>query len=133
MREVFPKVNPVALEKYAEVALSGRATHFEIFSQIPNRYLDIYVFRPEKRKLALILRDTTERKQIAKKLEESEKKYRNIVETATEGIWIGDPEARTTYVNKKLAEMLGYSPEEMLVNLPGTLLMKRANRLLKRK
>jgi PAS domain S-box-containing protein len=36
------------------------------------------------------------------------------VETATEGIWIGDPEARTTYVNKKLAEMLGYSPEEML-------------------
>jgi PAS domain S-box-containing protein len=114
MREVFPKVNPVALEKYAEVALSGHATHFEILSQITTRYLDIYVFRPEKGKLALILRDTTERKQIAKKLEESEKKYRNIVETATEGIWIGDPEARTTYVNKKLAEMLGYSPEEML-------------------
>ena len=32
---------------------------------------------------------------------ESEEKYRTIVETANEGIWLVDSEARTTYVNKK--------------------------------
>ena len=47
-------------------------------------------------------------------LRESEEKYRNIVETANEGIWILDAEARTTYVNEKMAEMLGYSQEEMI-------------------
>jgi PAS domain S-box-containing protein len=58
-------------------------------------------------------RDVTERKKIEKELKESEKKYRNIIETAGEGIWIGDPEARTVYVNKRLTEMLGYTPDEM--------------------
>jgi PAS domain S-box len=99
MLETFPNVNPIAIEKYGEVALSSKPTHFEILSQITHKYLDIYVFSPEKGKLALILRDITERKQMEKELQENEKKYRNIVETASEGIWIGDSEARTTYVN----------------------------------
>ena len=55
-----------------------------------------------------------ERDALVDALRESEEKYRNIVETANEGIWIIDAEARTTYVNKKMAEMLGYSQEEMI-------------------
>ncbi|MES2571343.1 MAG: PAS domain S-box protein, partial [Verrucomicrobiota bacterium] len=47
------------------------------------------------------------------KLAENEARYRRIVETANEGIWIVDGESRTTYVNCQLAGMLGYSPEEM--------------------
>jgi PAS domain S-box-containing protein len=47
-------------------------------------------------------------------LNESEKKYRNIVETANEGIWVVGADLRTTYVNEKLAEMLGYSRDEMI-------------------
>src|SRR5665647_1509865 len=49
-----------------------------------------------------------------KALRKSEEKYRNLIETANEGIWIHDAEARTTYVNGKMAEMLGYSQEEMI-------------------
>ncbi|HEY9611227.1 hybrid sensor histidine kinase/response regulator, partial [Allocoleopsis sp.] len=40
--------------------------------------------------------------------------YRRIVETANEGIWLIDPQARTTYVNSQMAQMLGYSVEQML-------------------
>jgi two-component system, sensor histidine kinase and response regulator len=47
-------------------------------------------------------------------LQESEDKYRTFVETANEGIWVVDSETRTTYVNRRMAEMLGYSPEEMI-------------------
>jgi PAS domain S-box-containing protein len=36
------------------------------------------------------------------------------VETAIEGIWTIDAEGRTTFVNQKMAAMLGYSPGEML-------------------
>ena len=47
-------------------------------------------------------------------LRESGEKYRTIVETANEGIWVVDSETRTIHVNKRMAEMLGYSPEEMI-------------------
>src|SRR5919199_1579570 len=48
------------------------------------------------------------------KLRASEEQYRRIVETANEGIWLIDPQARTTYVNSQMAQMLGYSVEQML-------------------
>ena len=59
--------------------------------------------------ISFISRDITERKRAEEKLRESEEKYRNIVETANEGICVMDDEARITYVNKKMVEMLGYS------------------------
>jgi len=55
-----------------------------------------------------------ERDALMDTLRESEEKYRNIVETANEGIWCLDAEARTTYINEKMVEMLGYSQEEMI-------------------
>lgn len=40
--------------------------------------------------------------------------YKNIVETATEGIWVSDTASRTLFVNKQLTEMFGYSADEMI-------------------
>ena len=37
-----------------------------------------------------------------------------VLETTAEGIWLIDAQARTTFVNRRLAELLGYSEEEML-------------------
>ena len=47
-------------------------------------------------------------------LRASEERYRRIVETAQEGIWVIDPDNRTTFANQKMAEMLGYTVNEML-------------------
>jgi len=60
----------------------------------------------------IVVTDMTELKKAEEKLLESEEKYRNIVETANEGILIIDNEAVVTYANKKLTDMLGYSLEE---------------------
>ena len=58
--------------------------------------------------------DVTEQKKAEEKLQESEEKYRNIVETANEGILITDNEDIMTYVNKKFADMLRCTPEEVI-------------------
>jgi PAS domain S-box-containing protein len=47
-------------------------------------------------------------------LRESEAKHRRIVDTASEGIWALGPNTMTTFVNARMAEMLGYSTEEMI-------------------
>ena len=43
----------------------------------------------------------------------SEIKFRRIVETAHEGIWMLDQRGRTTYMNKRMADMLGLDPAEV--------------------
>jgi diguanylate cyclase (GGDEF)-like protein/PAS domain S-box-containing protein len=60
-----------------------------------------------------IARDMSTAKQAAVALRASEERYRQIVETAFEGVWIIDAKNRTTFVNRRMAEMLGYAAEEM--------------------
>jgi PAS domain S-box-containing protein len=55
-----------------------------------------------------------ERRQAEEKLRSSEERYRRIVDTANEGIWMVDESSRITFVNRRMAEMLGWSPEEMI-------------------
>jgi PAS domain S-box-containing protein len=59
------------------------------------------------------MKDITERKLTETALQESEFKYRQIVELAEEGIWVIDSNGLTTYVNHAMARMLGYSELEM--------------------
>ena len=47
-------------------------------------------------------------------LRESEEKYRRIIETANEGIWVLDADFNTLFVNQKLTEFLGFSSEKII-------------------
>ncbi len=59
-------------------------------------------------------RDITALKQTEAALRESEERYRQVVETMLEGIWMIDVENYTTYVNPRMAELLGYTADEMI-------------------
>ena len=59
-------------------------------------------------------RELAERKETEEKLRESEQRFRRIVDTASEGIWELDDQFVTTLVNRRMAEMLGYEPKEMV-------------------
>ncbi len=47
-------------------------------------------------------------------LRRSAQQYRQIVDTAQEGVWLRDAEARTVFVNRRMCEMLGYTAAEMM-------------------
>lgn len=57
-----------------------------------------------------LIREQSSREALA----QSEKNYRGIVETACEGIWKIDAAFITTFVNRRMTEMLGYTAQEML-------------------
>ncbi|MDP2690136.1 MAG: PAS domain S-box protein [Deltaproteobacteria bacterium] len=52
-------------------------------------------------------------KRSREELWESEEKYRRIIDTAEEGVCILDREDKISFVNRKFAEMFGYTMEEM--------------------
>jgi len=60
------------------------------------------------------LRDMTQRQRAEEALHASSERYRLIVQTAAEGIWMTDADGKTTFVNPKMAHMLGYTVQEML-------------------
>jgi PAS domain S-box-containing protein len=58
--------------------------------------------------------DITDRKRAENALRKSEAKYRSLIDTSNEGIWMLGPDTMTTFVNTQMAEMLGYKPEEII-------------------
>ena len=67
-----------------------------------------------KKWLHCIFHDITEIRNVQKSLMESEEQYRNLVELAQEGVWVFDREYVTTFVNPRMAQMLGYAQSEMI-------------------
>lgn len=57
--------------------------------------------------------DVTVRKQAEFELQESEDRYRRIVETSVEGIWLIDIDGHTAFANDRMARMLRCTREEL--------------------
>jgi len=49
----------------------------------------------------------------AEALRESERRYRQIIETTNDGVWTLDASSATTFMNSRLHRMLGYAPGEL--------------------
>ncbi|MDT4967210.1 MAG: hypothetical protein QOJ64_1947, partial [Acidobacteriota bacterium] len=115
--EVFPRGDVDFFLAHIRRALhEGRMHRVEYSLQIGGTavWFDGSVSPMSEDSVIWIARDVTERKKADAMLRESEEKYRSIVETANEGIWLIDTEARTTFVNEQMAAMLGYTVAEML-------------------
>ncbi|WP_119461929.1 PAS domain S-box protein [Rhodospirillaceae bacterium SYSU D60014] len=57
--------------------------------------------------------DLTAQREAEAAIREGAERFRRIVETAHEGVWVLDADARTTYVNRHMTEMLGFGIHEM--------------------
>jgi PAS domain S-box-containing protein len=66
--------------------------------------------------ILFVERDVTERKRAEEKLRESEQRYRLLIETAGEGIWVAQG-AHLKFVNPMVLELTGYT-EEALISRP---------------
>jgi len=61
-----------------------------------------------------IVFDISDLKKTEQALRESEQRFRTLLKTLHEGIWVLDKDDRTTFVNPRMAEMLGYTEDEFV-------------------
>ena len=103
-----------------EVIREKRPVRFEdgkddrIFS---NHLFPVFDEQGEVVKIAILSVDITEKRQAEEAVRKSEERHKLLIETTQEGVWAMDRNSRTSYVNRQMAEMLGYTCEEM-VGLP---------------
>ncbi|MFB0564025.1 MAG: MEDS domain-containing protein [Candidatus Lokiarchaeia archaeon] len=114
------KVNDV-IEKYRMIAICTysleKCTGLDVVDVVRNHQSTLVI----KGKSWYLVEDVSKRKfaenkaaESQTKLMRSEEKYRQLIKNLNEGVWVLDDEARTTFVNDRMAEMLGYTIDEML-------------------
>ena len=115
-----PLADPITLCAAEQHSFVG---HIVECQQQPVGILCLYFNRPyqpsdaDRRLLGIFaaaLGGEENRKRTDAELRASDERYRQIVQTANEGIWVTDEHGCITFANQRLAQMLGYTPEELL-------------------
>ncbi len=111
-----PEIAAIQMQHIEQVMTTGQEAIYEYVTdeQGSQEHFEARMVQCAPDEVIVIIRNITERKRAVSALIESEARYRNIIDTAQEGIWLLDADARTTYVNQRMSEMLGYTPAEML-------------------
>ena len=101
----FSAVPVIYLTAFADTTIMDKAKITEPYG---------YVLKPyQERELHTIIEIALYRYRLDRQLRESEEKFRRIVETANEGIWGVDATGKTTFVNGRMAGLLGRSAEDL--------------------
>lgn len=111
--DIRPETDPFLIETYGKVALTGNPVVFNFHNRYTDEYFVITAFQPAKGQFACIFQNITELKKTETALRESEQKFRIITENRVSGIFITH-DNKFIYVNDRLAEMYGYSKEEII-------------------
>jgi len=120
MNFIHPKALPEVVKRYESrmkgentpttyettlITSNGKAVEVEISAGLIN-----YLNKPAD---LVIVNDITKMKEVLKELKESEARYRSLITTALEGVWVTDLENKTLYVNPALEKLLGWTLDEM--------------------
>jgi PAS domain S-box-containing protein len=112
MYDVLPNEDPIWVQRYGEVALTGNPVHFENYSPELKHYYEVFSYSPIVGQFAVIFNDVTEKRKAELALIESENNYRSLAKMSPVGIFRTDNSSNITYMNTKLFTMAGISLEE---------------------
>ncbi len=114
--DVIPNLkdhDPMLLDLYGKVALSGEPTKTEMYVSSLGRWFAASVYSPEEGYFISVFDDITSRKQTELELTESREKFHRLVKLAPLPLALIDREGSVTYLNDRFQKLFGYSPEHV--------------------
>lgn len=82
-RQLFPKTAEIWIEKFGQVALTGKPIRFDNFSIELNQYFEAIVYSPQKGQFAGVFTDISARKQVENELKKHQESLEELVEKRT--------------------------------------------------
>ncbi|MDO8689511.1 MAG: PAS domain S-box protein, partial [Dehalococcoidia bacterium] len=115
--EVIPGImetNPELFKIYGTVALTGRPERFETYIQPLERWLLISAYGAGRDHFVAVFENITERRRAEEALQESEKRFRHLIENVSDIITVLDSRGIIRYESPAIERVLGYMPEELV-------------------
>lgn len=109
VRELYPDVDPVWIERYGKVALTGEPERFEGRFGPLGRWFDVSAYQPEYGYFALVFSDITERKEREDRL----RQQAMVFNSTQEGIVITDAQGCVQDANPAFERITEYPLEEV--------------------
>ena len=113
-RELVPTLEERWFQAYGRVAATGEAARFEEWSEPMGRWFDVYAFRtgaPEARRVAILFKDITAAKKVEAALRESERRFRDMADTAPAILWVTEADGYTSFLSRGWYELTGQTEE----------------------
>ena len=104
-------------QRFLQATKTGNSVHFEAFSGELNKWLEVKAF-PSEEGLAVYFSDITEKMKAKQEVE----KLSLVASKTDNGVVITDAAGRTEWVNEGFTRMTGYTLQEMLGKMPGSVL-----------
>jgi PAS domain S-box-containing protein len=106
LSQMISVVRDITERKQAEEELRKHRQHLE--ELVAERTVEL---QESNKQLQL---EVAERKQMERSLQESEEKYRDLIENMNDTVFVASDEGTLTYVSSAIEALLGYSPPEMI-------------------
>jgi diguanylate cyclase (GGDEF)-like protein/PAS domain S-box-containing protein len=130
-------------ERILEVLATGVAQHDVLFSMGPagsaaRKHVRVTLTgirlaeeeEEEEARLLLIIEDLTAEEKLRAAALESDRRFRDLAETANDGIIMADTQGQVAYFNRAAEQMFGYYRNQILGQAVGTLIPEASPRLL---
>lgn len=107
IREIMPAIEQSWIDRYGKIVLTGKSEEFVDYNEATQKYFNVFAYKLEGNKFAVVFNDVTEKKrfelemiQAKEKSEESEHKYRDVLDASPDAIIQYGLDCRILYLNK---------------------------------
>ena len=112
--ELLPNTEKIWIEKYGEVALSGKSTQFESYAIEFNRYYGVAAYSPKRGQFAVIIDDITERKEIEHQLYQEKELFKTTLISVGDGVISTDTYGNVSIMNRIAEQLTGWTQAEAM-------------------
>lgn len=109
VKEVLPNTEPYWIEKYGEVALTGKAISFEDYSVEFDKYFAVTAYSPKRGMFAVMFNDITQRKKLERRLHDEKERFRTTLMSVGDGVIATDKEGKVEFLNLVAQQMTGWT------------------------
>ena len=116
LREALPGSEPVWVQRYGRVVLTGEPDHFEDYHRPTGHWYEVYASRTAPGQFAVVFLNVTDRKQAEDALQATLQRFYVVLSNMYSGVLLVTDEGRVEFANQAICDRFGLddSPTDLM-------------------